>query len=109
MTEPGGPSPPGSRLFLLAGLQAFDHREPELGGADAVEDAVVEGDRDRSDRADHELAVADDRTVGDAADAEDRDLGVVDDRRRQQAAELAGARDGERRAAELLGLEASGA
>ena len=70
---------------------------------------MVERDRDRADRARLDLAVADDRALGDAADAEDRDLRVVDDRRRQQAAELAGARDGEGRVAQLLGLERAGA
>ena len=38
-------------------------------------------------------------------EAEDRDLGVVDERRDEQPAELAGARDGERRVPELLGRE----
>src|SRR6266700_4210277 len=52
-----------------------------------------------------------------AADHRESELGrsravdhaVVDDRGRQQAAELAGARDGERRASELLGFELVGA
>src|SRR5512132_3414551 len=91
--------------WLPAGLEAADHREAELGCPCAVDDAVVEGDRDRSGRAGDDLAAPDDRPLGDSADAEDPDLGVVDDRGRQQAAELAGARDGERRASELLGLE----
>src|SRR6266566_7344117 len=91
--------------WLPAGLEATDHGEAELGRPRAVDDAMVEGNRDRSGRAGDDLAVADDRPLGDAADAEDPDLGVVDDRRRQQAAELPCARDGEGRAAELLGLE----
>ena len=46
---------------------------------------------------------------GDPADAEDRDLRMVDDRRLEEAGELAGARHGERRAAELVGRERAGA
>src|SRR6266566_735394 len=95
--------------WLPAGLEAADHCEAELGRPCPVDHAVVEGDRDRSGRSSDDLAVPDDRTLGDSADAEDPDLGVVDDRGRQQAAELAGARDGERRASELLGLELVGA
>src|SRR5262249_57568218 len=77
LTEPGGPSPPGSSLRL----EPLDHGQPELRCAGAVEDAVVERDRDRADGPDRDLAVADDRAVGDAAAAEDRDLRVVDERR----------------------------
>src|SRR5437870_3879445 len=90
-------------------FEAADHGEAELGRSRAVDDAVVEGDRDRPGGPGDDLAVPDDRPLGDSADAQDRDLGVVDDRRRQQAAELARARDGERRASELLGLELAGA
>src|SRR5437667_312181 len=95
--------------WLPAGLEAADHRQAELGRSRAVDHAMVEGDRDRSGRASDDLAAPDDRPLGDSADAEDPDLGVVDDRGRQQAAELAGARDGERRASELLGFELVGA
>ena len=48
------------------------------------------------------------RTTGrsvDPVDAEDRHLGVVDQRRDEQSGRLAGARDGERAAAQLLRLE----
>src|SRR6266566_2450539 len=92
-------------VLLRPGLEAADHCETELGRSRSVDDAVVEGDGDRADPAGDDLTVADDRPLGDAANAEDPDLGVVDDRRRQQAAELPCARDGEGRAAELLGLE----
>src|SRR6266566_1209199 len=95
--------------WLPAGLEAADHREAELGRPRPVDDAVVEGHRDRSGRAGDDLAAPNGRPLRDSADAEDPDLGVVDDRGRQQAAELAGASDGERRASELLGLELVGA
>src|SRR5205823_12358591 len=49
--------------------------------------------------------VTHDGALGYAADAENGDLRVVDDRGREQAAELPGARDGERRSAQLLRLE----
>ena len=78
--------------------------EPERGGAGAVDDTVVERDRDGADRPDDDLAVADDGPRSDPTDAEDRDLRVVDDRRLEEARELARAGDGEGRAAELLGL-----
>src|SRR4029453_3131343 len=77
--------------WLPAGLEAADHREAELGRPRAVDDAVVEGDRDRSGRGDAALAVPGPRPLGNSADAEDPALGVVDDRGRQQAAKLAGA------------------
>ena len=44
----------------------------------------------------------DDGARGDPVDAEDADLGVVDERRDEEPAELAGARDGEGAAAQLL-------
>ena len=46
--------------------------------------------------------LANDRTLRDAVQAEDRDLGMVDERRHEEPAELPGARDGERRVAELV-------
>ncbi len=64
--------------------------------------------RDRARAANGELAVADDRPLGDAADREDRHLGVVDDRRREQPTELPRARDRERRATELVGRKRPG-
>ena len=48
------------------------------------------------------------RTTGprpDAVDAEDADLGMVDERRHEEPGELAGARHGERRAAQLRRVE----
>ena len=56
-----------------------------------------------------DLAVAHDRARRDAVHAEDADLGVIDERCHEEAAELAGARDGEGRAAELLRQELPGA
>ena len=63
---------------------------------------MVERHRDVPHRPHDDLAVAHDGSVGDAVEAEDRDLGVVDERRHEQPAELARARDGERRVAELV-------
>src|SRR5882724_7006483 len=56
--------------WLPAGLEAADHCEAELGRPCPVDHAVVEGDRDRSGRSSDDLAVPDDRTLGDSADAE---------------------------------------
>ena len=78
-------------------MEALDHGEPELGGAGAVHDAVVERDGDVADLPHGDLAVAHDGPRGDPADAEDADLGVVDDRRLEEAAEPAGTRDGKGR------------
>src|SRR5581483_9727194 len=98
----GAPRPsPGAGCLGPWGFQPGDHGERELGGARAVDHTVVERDADVADRARDDLAVADDRPLGDAMDAEDGDLGMVDERRDEHAAELAGARDGERRAAQL--------
>ena len=96
--EPG----PDRALLVLGAFEPADDGQAELGGAGAVDHAVVERERDVAGLRDRELALADDGPLGDPADAEDRDLGVVDDRRLEQAGELAGARDRERRAAELL-------
>ena len=90
------------RATLNVALEPRDDGEPELRRAGAVDHAVVERHADRPRAPDDDLAVAYDGPVTDAADGENRDLRVVDDRRREQPAELAGARDGERRAAELL-------
>ncbi len=86
-----------------------DDGEPELGGSRAVDDPVVERERDVADLRDSELALADDGSRRNSPDAEDRDLGVVDDRCLEEAGELARARDGEGRAAQLLRLERAGA
>ncbi len=58
--------------------------------------------------ANDDLTVADDRPLDDPVEADDRDLGVVDERRDQEPAELACARDRDRRVAELLDAEAAG-
>jgi DNA-binding CsgD family transcriptional regulator len=83
-------------------LQSADHVEAEGGCDGAVHDAVVERHGDVAHRADRDLAVADDGTLGHAMEAEDRDLGVVHERRHEEAAELPGARDGEGGVAELV-------
>ncbi len=82
-----------------------DHVEAERRCDDAVDDTVVERDRDVPHAADDDLAAADDRPLRDPVEAEDRDLGVVHERRHEEPAELAGARDGERRVPELLRRE----
>src|SRR5581483_4888287 len=89
--------------------QLTDHGERELGGARAVDDAMVERHRDVPDRPHYDLTVAHDRSLGDPVHAEDRDLRVVHERRHEDAAELAGARHREGRTAQLGGLERSGA
>ena len=86
-------------------LEPGDHGEPEVGGALAVDHAVVERDRDVPHPPDDDLAVAHDRPLLDAVDAEDRHLGMVDERRHEQAGRLAGARHRERAAAQLLRLQ----
>ena len=52
-----------ARRRLKLALEARDHGEAELRRAGAVDDAVVERDRDRPDLADDDLAVADDRPL----------------------------------------------
>ena len=52
--------------------------------------------------ANRNLALVHDRPVGRLVDAQDADFGMVDDRRRRQAAHAAQARDGERRAGQLI-------
>src|SRR5437879_11916303 len=66
---------------------------------------MVERDGDVSDAAHDDLAVAHNRTIRDSVDAEDRDLWVVDERRGEKPWRFAGARDGERAAAQLLRRE----
>ena len=89
-------------------MQLLDHVEAEGSGSDSVDDPVVERDRDVSHGADDDLTVADDRPLDDPVEPDDRDLGVVDERRDQEPAELACARDRDRRVAELLDAEAAG-
>ena len=81
----------------LMSLDPRDHREAERGRSRAVDDTVVERDRDRPGPPHDDLVVSYDRSRRDAPDAQDRDLGVVHDRRGEEPGELAGARDGERR------------
>src|SRR5215470_2399810 len=107
----GGPSPlplalrsepeqqPGR---ILERLLDRDQREHRLA---AVDDAVIVGERQVVDRADHDLAVLDDRPVARGVDAEDRALRRVDDRRREHRAEYAAVRDRERAAGQLLDRE----
>ena len=83
-------------------MHARDHGEAERRRTRAVDDAMVEGDREGSGAPHDDLTLADDRARCDPADAQDRDLRMVDDRGLEEAGELAGARHRERRAAELL-------
>src|SRR5512132_1238987 len=100
----------GDRLVLSPSpFQAADDPQPELGGARAVDDSVIEGQRDVADRPHRDLAVADNGSLCNPTDADDRDLRVVDDRRLEEARELARAGDRERRALQLLGLQCPGA
>src|SRR5882672_912414 len=74
----------------------------EARGVVAVDDAVVDGDREVHEVANDDRAVSHGGPLRDLVHAEDRDLGVIDDGRGQQAAELTEARDREGRARELL-------
>ena len=95
----------GSALALF---EPADHRKPERRSTCAVDDTVVERHCDRSHPPHDDLSVADDRSGCHAADAQDRHLRVIDDRRLEEPGELARARDRERRAANLVGLQLSG-
>src|SRR5207244_1617369 len=88
-----------------AALELLDHAQAEGRGPSTVDDPVVERDRDVADGPHDDLPVADDRALGHAADREDRRLGMVHERSLEEAGELAGARDREGRAAELLRRE----
>ena len=74
----------------------------------AVDHAVVERARDEPDVPHQDRAVDHHRPLGDAVDAEDGDLRVIHERRGEEPAQPAGARDGERRAAQLLRRERPG-
>src|SRR5436190_3659659 len=76
-------------------LEPFLDGGDEARGVVSVDDAVVDGDREVHEVADHDRAVTHRRALRDLVDAEDRDLGVVDDGRGQDAAELAQAGDRE--------------
>ena len=86
-------------------LEAADDLVGERRADVAVDDAVVERERQDHHVADHDLAVAHDGLLLIWCTPRMRDLGEVDDRRREQAAELAERGDRERRAAEVLALE----
>ena len=94
-TQPRTARRPGAssrrRAPVSALFEPADDVEPELGRARAVDDPVVEGQREVADLRRDDGAVAHDRARADAADAQDRDLGMVDDRRLEEAPELAGA------------------
>ncbi|CDN43100.1 hypothetical protein BN871_CL_00110 [Paenibacillus sp. P22] len=66
-----------------------------------VDDAVVEAEGQSHDGSRNDLAVLDDRLVGNAAYAKDRDFREVDDRREEHAAGGADVRDRDRAAFEL--------
>src|SRR5215218_6731334 len=101
------PMQPSLGRGVGAALEPRDNGEPELGRALPVDHAVVEGDRDVPHPADHDLALAHDRTLADPMHAEDPHLRRIDQRRHQDPGELARARDREGAAAELLRLQAA--
>ena len=74
---------------LLASLDPRDHREAERGRPRAVDDPMVERDRDRPGSPNDDRIVSHHRPRRHAPDAQDRHLGVVDDRRVEQPGELA--------------------
>ena len=89
-------------------LEAADHIEAERPCTHAVDDAMVEGDRHVPHLADDDLAVPHDRPRPDPVEPENRDLRMVDQRRHEEAAELSGARDGEGRVAQVVGMQRAG-
>jgi hypothetical protein len=89
-------------------LQSIDDGQAELGRARAVHHTMVECDGDVADLCDDYLAVTRHWARTDSTHAQDGDLGVIDDRCLQEAAELTGARDGERRAPQLFRCERAG-
>src|SRR5581483_3898396 len=82
----------------------FDFRH-ELVGEGAVDQAMVEAQREVADGADGDGVVDDDGRLVDGADSHDRDLRLVDHRRADQAAEAAEVRDGECPTLDFVGLE----
>src|SRR5262245_38122648 len=60
-------------------LEAFLDGGDEACGVVPVDDAVVDGDRQVHEVADHDGAVAHGRPLRDLVDAQDGDLGVIDD------------------------------
>src|SRR6185312_4535916 len=103
---------------VLIGLERFLHVRKVLVGHRAVDDAVIERDREIRARADgdHVLAIGAGHHFGsffDRTDTQDCDLGLVDDRRSHERAEHARIGDRERAAlhffgAQLLGARAAG-
>ena len=69
---------------------------------------MVKRDRDVAHTANDDVAIAHDGAILDSMDAENRDLGMVDQWRDEQSRRPAGARDGERAAAQLLRRELPG-
>src|SRR6266508_5630639 len=86
-------------------FEPANHVEAELGRTLAVDDTVVEGDRDVPDGAYDDLTLAHHRALGDPMHTEDPDLRRIDQRRDEEARELPRARDRERAAAKLLRCE----
>src|SRR5438128_12674374 len=84
----------------LAGLDQLAHARHELIGDRAVDQTMIERQRQDAHRADGDevafLRLDDDGTFLHAADAEDGDLRLIDDRRAEKAAVEAGIRDRER-------------
>jgi hypothetical protein len=86
-------------------LQQRDHAVHEARAVRAVDDAVVDRDRQQHHVADHDLVVLHERPLGDLVDAQDRDFREVDDGRREQATDVAGVRDREGAAAQVVERE----
>ena len=78
-------------------------------GDGAVDQPVVEAERQVRHRPDRDRIVDDHRPLFDRADAENRHLRLVDDRHPELRAELSGVGDRERAAVHFLGLELLGA
>ncbi len=85
------------------------HFAGELIAKRAVDQAVIEGEREVALRTDGDGVVNDNGDLLDGADAEDRDLRLIDDRGGEDAAEAAEVGDGERAALDFVGLQLLGA
>src|ERR1017187_731394 len=95
-------------LFGPAFQHLLDLRH-ELIGEGAIDQAMVEGEREMADAADGDGVVDHHGSLVDRADAHDGDLRLVDHRRAHQTAEAAEVGDGESPAGHLVGLELGGA
>src|ERR1035437_836306 len=101
------PAPPsrGSEDFFRPVFQCLLDLGHELVGQGAVDQAMVEAQREMADAADGDGVVDHYRSLIDGADAHDGDLGLINDRRAHQAAEAAEVGDGECAARHLVWFE----